>query len=131
MIKKKYMKKMATLFLIISVFISCQKANIEKPEKLIEEEVMVSIIYDLALLDAIRSKNPASLEANNIVPTEYIYKKYKIDSLQFAKNNQYYASDIKNYKKIYDRVTKKLEAKKTVLDSAKNIKSAATKKVSG
>lgn len=125
------MKKMATLFLIISVFISCQKANIEKPEKLIEEEVMVSIIYDLALLDAIRSKNPASLEANNIVPTEYIYKKYKIDSLQFAKNNQYYASDIKNYKKIYDRVTKKLEAKKTVLDSAKNIKSAATKKVSG
>jgi hypothetical protein len=120
------MKKIVTLFLIFSIFVSCQ-STIEKPDKLIEEEVMVDIIYDLAILEAIKSQKPASLEANNIIPKEYIYKKYKIDSLQFAKNNQYYASDIENYKKMYDRVGSKLEKKKTEVNSIKKPKSVLGK----
>lgn len=120
------MKKIVTLFLIFSVFVSCQ-SRIEKPDKLIEEEVMVDIIYDLAILEAIKSQKPASLEANNIIPNEYIYKKYKIDSLQFAKNNQYYASDIENYKKMYDKVGSKLEKKKSDLNAIKKPKSVLGK----
>lgn len=103
------MKKLVALIVLFSVFASCQKSAVEKPDNLIEEDVMVDIIYDLAILDAIKSQNPASLDAHGINPNEYIYKKYKIDSLQFAKNDRYYATDIKKYKKIYDEVAKRME----------------------
>lgn len=102
------MKKLVTFIIIFSVFVSCQKSAVEKPDNLIEEDVMVDIIYDLAILDAIKSQNPTSLDVHGINPNEYIYKKYKIDSLQFAQNDRYYATDIKKYKKIYDEVTVRL-----------------------
>jgi len=71
---------------------------------------MVDIIYDLAVLDAVRSQKPLVLENNSINPDKYIYKKYNIDSIQFAKSNQYYASDLKEYKKMYEEVAKRLGA---------------------
>ena len=37
-----------------------------------------------------------------------IKRKYKIDSLSFAKSTQYYASDINEYKKMYDNVKDRL-----------------------
>ena len=78
---------------------------------------MVSIFYDLSLLDAIRSNNSILLEENKIDPYTYIYKKYKIDSLQFAQNNIYYAYDLKRYKRMYERVEKRLEEEKKIADS--------------
>lgn len=123
------MKKIAILFLIFSVFASCQKSAIEKPDKLIEEDVMVNIIYDLAILEAIKSQNVTPLETHNINPNDYIYKKYKIDSLQFAKNDKYYASDIKKYKSIYDRVSLKIEQKLIVPATTKKAKSNSDEKI--
>jgi hypothetical protein len=46
---------------------------------------MIDVMYDLSILDAIKYQNPASLETYKINPSQYIYKKYKIDSAQFAK----------------------------------------------
>lgn len=83
--------------------------GVEKPDNLIEKQKMIDIFYDLALLDAVRSQKPVLLENNSINPDKYIYKKYKIDSLQFAKSNQYYASDIAAYKKMYEEVAKRLD----------------------
>jgi len=105
------MKKLVSIFLIILATVSCEKSSIVKPDNLIDEDVMVDIIYDLALLEAIKGQNLESLQTNGINPNNYIYKKYKIDSLQFAKSDQYYATDVKNYKKLYERVTKRLEVK--------------------
>lgn len=113
------MKKNLFLLLVSVAFASCQKNTVAKPTKLIEQGVMVDIIYDLAILEAVKYENAASLEANHIVPKEYIYNKYRIDSLQFAQNNQYYASDIENYKKIYDQVKQKIERNKASLDPIK------------
>jgi len=109
--KNEKMKKILSLFLIVSICLSCEKSTIIKPDNLIDEDVMVDIIYDFALLEGIKGENRISFQQNGINPNEYVYKKYKIDSLQFAKNDQYYASDVKNYKKIYDKVTKRLEEK--------------------
>ncbi len=122
------MKNLVFLFLGSIAFISCDKQTIAKPAQLIEEGVMVDIIYDLTILEAVKYENVASLEANHIVPKEYIYKKYKIDSLQFAQNNQYYASDIENYKKIYDRVKQKIEKKQASLVPLKKTPLALDKK---
>jgi len=111
------MKTILILFISTILLTSCNSGAIEKPDNLIKEDQMVDIIYDLSLLEAIRLDNPASLEQRKINPSAYIYKKYKIDSLQFAKSDQYYASDIKKYAGIYDRVTKKLDNDKTAADA--------------
>lgn len=111
------MKVKHVLFFFSCLFFACQKEKVKVPEKLIEEETMVSIFYDLSLLDAIRSNNSILLDENKIDPYTYIYKKYNIDSLQFAQNNIYYANDLKRYKSMYERVEKRLEEEKKLADS--------------
>ena len=106
------------LILLISVLTQCNTRIIEKPENLIEEDKMIEIIYDLALLDAVKSQNPIYLETNKINPRTYVYKKYSIDSLQFVKSNQYYASDVEAYKKIYDKVSQRIENLKDKTDKS-------------
>lgn len=104
------------------VVFACQNTVVEKPDNLIDKDMMVDIIYDLSLLEAIRSSNYGSLESRKIDPTTYIYKKYKIDSLQFAKSDRYYASDIDVYSGIYDRVSKRLENNRNAIDSVSKAK---------
>ncbi len=116
------MRKYFTLVLCLLFFASCNENAIEKPDNLIDEDKMVNIIYDLTLLEAARVNNSASLRDMNIEPDEYVYKKYKIDSLQFVNSDRYYASDIKGYSKIYDRVTKRLERETQKIDSLKKFR---------
>src|SRR3970282_2916898 len=91
------MKKIISLLAIISVLVSCKEEVVKKPDRLIEKEAMVNIMYDLSLLEAIKYQNPTSLDTFKINPKKYIYKKYKIDSLQFAKSNTYYGSNYEEY----------------------------------
>ena len=121
------MKKIIALFILFSIVIGCQEAAVPKPDNLIDEDILVSILYDLSLLEAIKSQNPTVLETNNINPNTYIYSKYKIDSLQFAKSNKYYASDIKKYKEIVENVNKKIEEQKTLLTKPKLANKSNTK----
>ncbi len=65
-------------------------------------------MYDLSLLESIKIQNPSSLDSFKINSNQYIYKKYKIDSAQFAQNNIYYAADYKEYKKMYEQVKSRL-----------------------
>ncbi|RZJ29493.1 MAG: DUF4296 domain-containing protein [Flavobacterium sp.] len=97
-------------FLIIAVLLSGCGSGVEKPNNLVDKDKMVDIFYDLALLDAMRSQKPIVLDSAGVNPEKYIYKKYSIDSVQFAKSNQYYASDIVEYKKMYQEVAKRLGA---------------------
>jgi hypothetical protein len=62
----------------------------------------------LSLLQAIKAQN-ISGGINKIGIDDYIYKKYKIDSIQLAQSNKYYASDMEEYKKIFAAVKTKLE----------------------
>ena len=110
------MMRKLLFFLSVILFAACGNEAIEKPDRLIEEDRMVDIFYDLAILEAMRTQKPMSLPENNIDPDKYIYKKYKIDSLQFAQSNRYYASQIKDYKKMYERVAKRLENNSVALD---------------
>ena len=49
---------------------------------------------------------------------QYIYKKYKIDSLQFAQSNIFYAANFKEYEKMYNQVKSRIDLKKIQIDSA-------------
>lgn len=104
------------------MFSGCKEEVDKKPNRLIEKNVMVDIMYDLTILEAIRYQNPTSLETYQINPTEYIYKKYKIDSLQFAQNNAYYASDYTEYRNMFDEISKRLDKNKPKVDTLSKVK---------
>ena len=114
------MRKIITFLGVIALLVSCKQEVIDKPEQLIERDVMVDIMYDLSILEAMKYQNPTTLDTFKINPREYILKKYKIDSLQFAKNNVYYAVDYKGYKLMFEKVTKRLDDNKTKIDSLIN-----------
>lgn len=88
-----------------------------KPDNLIPKDTMSNIIYDVFLLNAAKGINKRVLEQNGVLPQEYVYKKYKIDSLQFAKSNEYYSYDTKTYEAIMGKVKLKIEFEKKKNDS--------------
>ncbi len=115
------MKKIVSFLAILTLLVSCKDVVVQKPERLIEKDVMLDVMYDLAVLEAIKYQNPASLDTFKINSRDYIYKKYKIDSLQFAKSNVYYASDYDDYKLMFEQISKRLDANKKSVDSLVNL----------
>ena len=106
------MKKLF-FFTLTLILASCSnKVEVEKPKKLIEKETMQNILYDLALLQALKGHSPQELAKNEVDPKTYIYQKYKIDSLQFVESNRYYSADIENYMKMFDNVIQRLDTEK-------------------
>lgn len=129
------MMKIFVVFIISTLALSCQ--HIEKPEKpvdLIEKTTLVDILVDTYLSNAIRSKTYHEIKNDNIRLEKYIYQKYEIDSLQFAKSNAYYTADLDEYLKILQEVEQKLLALKkeedsVEVDTIKNLKTKADKNV--
>ncbi len=107
-----------TLFFVLACFvISCKEEVVKKPANLIDEEVMVNIMYDISLLESIKYESLNPTETNKINPSQYIYLKYKIDSTQFIQSNMYYASDYKTYKKIYEQINARLVKNKALIEA--------------
>lgn len=105
--KYSKMKKVIILVCGVLALIGCNGNSVEKPNNLIGKDKMVDILYDISLLEAIKNQNingGLSSKAGN----SYIYKKYKIDSLQFVKSNKYYAANIEEYKKMVEQVKARL-----------------------
>jgi len=123
------MKNLVVVILVLFLSVSCKKDLVKEPKRLIEKEKMIDIMYDLSLLEAVRYQNPSSLDSLEISPTKFVLQKYKVDSLQFAQNNMYYAADYKTYKELFDEVGKRLEKEKKRVDSLVKIeeKKAADK----
>lgn len=93
-------------FLVFFSIQACKENTIEKPKKLISKDKMVDIIYDLAVLEAAKSQTAGVYQYPRT--SVFIKNKYQVDSLTFAQSTQYYAADMKAYKKIYDDVKKRL-----------------------
>ena len=94
---------------LLFTFLSCNN-TIDKPKNLIEKDMMVDILYDISLLEAIKSQN-ISGGIKNEEANIYLYRKYKIDSVQLAQSNKYYAADVEEYKKMFEEVKTRLEEK--------------------
>lgn len=122
------MRKIVFALLIFFTLMSCQEKVVTVPEKLIEEDTMIDIFYDLSLLEAMLNYNPSLMSRNNIDPYSYVYEKYGIDSLQFVANNKYYASDVKKYDKMYEKVKVRMEQAKTDFDTLMKKQASEPKK---
>jgi len=105
--------KRRILILFGLILLSCKTDNAPvKPKNLIPEDKMVEVLIDLSLLSSAKGLNKKILENNGITPDEYVYKKHKIDSLQFTESNLYYSYFIDDYDKIYLKVKDSLESLK-------------------
>jgi len=126
------MKNFVFILLVLFLSVSCKKELVKEPAKLIEKEKMIDIIYDLSLLDAIKYQQPLSLDSVESNPTKFIFRKYKVDSLQFAKSNMYYAADYDSYKEMFDEINARLDKEKKSTEiklKAEEKKAAKAKKV--
>lgn len=111
------MKKIIPFLVLLMIFASCKKEVVKKPNRLIERDKMINVMYDLSIVQAIQIQDPNSLVKYNIIPNKYIFKKYKIDSLQFAQSNIYYAADFKGYKIMFDEISSRLNSNKSILET--------------
>ena len=122
------MKNFVLLF-ITSVFLfSCQDVQVpEKPKNLIPKEKMVQIFTDAYLANAARNLNAKIIKDSKVALDSLLYRKYDIDSLQFAQSNAYYSLDFNTYKEILETVEKNLLKRKTELDTLVKKKEKADK----
>lgn len=132
------MKKFFVFISMLVLLVSCKQEVVAKPDKLIDEKVMTNILYDMALLEAIKYQFPYVVDSNQVNAPKYIYKKYKIDSLQFVQNNLYYASHFSQYKDMFTEVQNRIKTQDSIVnkqiisdrkkDSIKEINSKKNKK---
>ena len=101
------MKKII-FFCLAILAIGCNNSVIEKPSNLIEKDKMVDILYDISLLETVKSQGIKRGFTQSEI-NQYILKKYKIDSLQLISSNKYYASDAEEYKRMFEKVKAKLD----------------------
>lgn len=123
------MKRIGCLLALI-LLISCQDVERPpKPENLISQDLMIEILADAYMGNAARSVNNRLLRTENIHLDSLLYKKYDIDSLQFATSNAYYTSDINTYTNIVQGVIDVLEEKKKVADSLYKLENEQGRKI--
>ncbi|WP_052184282.1 DUF4296 domain-containing protein [Psychroserpens sp. Hel_I_66] len=106
------MKKVVVI-LIFMVLVSCQFSSApEKPDNLIPKDKMVDILYDVSILNAAKGTSKGILENNGVFPEDFVFEKHKIDSLQFAKSNEYYGFNLEEYEVIVANLEQRLNANK-------------------
>ncbi|WP_232622914.1 DUF4296 domain-containing protein [Pareuzebyella sediminis] len=105
-------------FVLIAFFMSCNEQLMEKPDRLIPRDKMVSVLKDLALVNAAKTTNITRLREKNLDPMVYVFEKYDIDSVQFVESDRYYASLPVEYEKIYQEVEAEIQKDIDVLKEA-------------
>ena len=103
------MRKLLVVFLFGLLAVGCQDIELpERPDNLIDRDTFSEILVDTYLSNAARNKSYQDIQEQNVRLEKYIYQKYGIDSLQFAKSNAYYSSNLDGYLEILQEVEQKL-----------------------
>lgn len=114
---KVLIKFIVLIFVVVLVISSCGKEiKPQKPKNLIPEKDFTEILFDMFVINSAKGVNKKLMEENGLKPEAYIFEKYQIDSLQFAKSNEYYAFDSKNYTDILNRVKQNVENQKKIFE---------------
>ena len=115
--------------LLVLLLVSCYSQNKpKKPDNLISKDKMVNVIIDMSVYSSAKGINKKVLEKNGVKLQEYIYKKHKIDSTQFANSNYYYTYYIEEYEAIYIQVRDSLTKLKAAYTAIEKIESEQKKK---
>ena len=106
---------------ILLVILGCQDVKYpEKPDNLISEAKMVDVLTEVYLSNAVRSFNIRIVRDSGYKLDSMLYKKFTIDSIQFAKSHAYYSADLDRYTAMFEKVKVNLETMKVGADSLKS-----------
>ncbi|MDX1463861.1 MAG: DUF4296 domain-containing protein [Marinirhabdus sp.] len=86
----------------------------ERPENLIPEDTMVSLLSEVYIGNAARSIDNKQIRKEGVRIDSFLFKKFNIDSVQFAKSNAYYAADLDAYMNIINQVQNRLDKLKKI-----------------
>ncbi len=112
-------------------FFACQDVKKpEKPKNLISKDKMINILTEAYLANAARSVDNKSIISKGIKMDSLIYKNFGVDSLQFTKSNEFYASDINTYMEIFQKVEAKLTGMQKKMDSIREIEKSRKDSIS-
>ncbi|MDA9127898.1 DUF4296 domain-containing protein [Flavobacteriaceae bacterium] len=117
-----------SIFLALGLFACQDVVRPDIPEQIIPEAKMVDVLVEAYIGNAARSNNNRVLRMGGVQLDSILYAKYEIDSLQFAQNTAYYASQIDPYMRILEQVETKLSGVKKSLDSIALIDAEQQKK---
>ncbi|WP_010253254.1 DUF4296 domain-containing protein [Myroides injenensis] len=116
------MNRNILLLLLLAVFIVSCDRGIKKPNPLIEKDKMENILYDIALLYGAYNVNVYRNDTMPQVDINSVLAKYKIDSLTFAENNQYYINLNKGvYLEMQMNIEQRIDKNIAIIDSLNNL----------
>lgn len=108
------------LFVLICFLVGCTGVKKpKKPQNLISKSKMIDILTESYLSNAARSLSSKEIRDKGLQLDSIIFKKYEIDSLQFATSNTYYSTDLSVYTEIFEKVETQLIVLKERADSLK------------
>jgi hypothetical protein len=118
------MRKIAfILALLIPVFIACENSVFKKPKHLVNEKQMIDMLVDIHLAEATfnRMRNDSTVRNSSSVNFYYsVLAKYEVADSVFEKSFVYYASNPKNFEKMYREVMNKLSETEQGFSGRKN-----------
>jgi hypothetical protein len=109
------MKKL--ILLLLFIFAACGTQMIDPPERLIEKDKFLDILFDLTLYNGIRNHTTPVFSTQELRIMPYLYSKYDFDSVQFFESNLYYASRGDLYLAMFDTVRARIERTEQLMDS--------------
>ena len=118
------MRKISSILLFALVFIvvSCEKPIIPKPDHLIKQDQMIEMLVDMHLAEAayVKFRYDSVMRNNSSVNFYYsVLAKYEVPDTVFEKSFLYYASEPKNFEKMYRKVMSNLSQQEQELSGRK------------
>ena len=100
------------LLFFLAAMTSCEEPVVEKPENLIKEEKMIEMMLDMHLAEAIfqnqRYQDSAILKTTSADFYYSVLEEYNVPDTLFEKSFVYYASNPRQFEKMYQDVMNKL-----------------------
>ncbi len=105
-------KKLSLIFFILGIFQACKKENIPKPQNLIPEKDMPTVLVDVHMAE--ESVKTFKLELRDSIAKQYyahIFRIHELEEEQFYQSIDYYSKKPEELRSIYHEVTEILAEK--------------------
>lgn len=116
-------KTVIILAFLVTAIVACDREVIEKPKHLIKEKQMINMLVDIHLAEATfnHRRNDSIVRKSSSVNFYYsVLEKYEVPDSVFDRSFVYYASNPKNFEKMYREVMNKLSETEQGFSGRKN-----------
>lgn len=105
------MARIYFLIVIITVITGCSIGNGDNPEKIIPEDLFISVLVDIHIADAGLNVVNLKKKYSNFNADDYyehVLKRHNVSREQFNETIKYYTYNLNKFDKIYDQVITEL-----------------------